>query len=196
MESACTTNNADNYADFMTKPTCNLIPKTATIHQIELRGNLTTGWIGRLTTGLANNSISVLRGKAEKVAALDWTAMLEIDFCNAVCTPAAIDYLALINETSAHQTAEPVKLYSFLVERNNRHHGSLYVELTGADRIGFLAAMINLFSMYSLYPAEISIETNGLGISDRFWLKGLGGVLPSESASTAVIDRLKACTEV
>lgn len=196
MESACTTKNADNYADFITKPTCNLIPKTATIHQIELRGNLTTGWMGSLTTGLASNSISVLRGKAEKITALNWTAMLEIDFCNAVCTPAEIDYLALINETSAYQTAEPVKLHSFQAERNRRHNGSLYIELTGADRIGFLATMINLFSMYSLYPAEINIETKGLCISDRFWLKGLGSVLPSESASTAVIDSLKACTEV
>ena len=40
--------------------------------------------------------------------------------------------------------------------------------------------MLKLFTFYSLYPAEVSIDTPQGRVLDRFRLKGLGGSTPTD----------------
>ncbi len=162
------------------------------LYKLELTGKLAPGWVARLSTGLANNRINVLRFKAEKTSPIEWSATLELDFSESQYLPNSIDYLRLAKDTKTPPAVESVKLDTFTVDKSPKHGGCLFVELTGPDRIGFLAALVNMFGMYSLNPVEINIETIENRVYDRFWLKGLGGSTPSESAIKAVFDRLKA----
>lgn len=163
-----------------------------TLYKLEITGKLAPGWVGRLSTGLANHRINVLRFKAEKTTVMEWSATLELDFSASQYLPDSIDYQRLARETKTPPSVESVKLDTFTVDKSPKHGGCLYIELTGPDRIGFLAALVNMFGMYSLNPAEINIETVEKRVYDRFWLKGLGGTTPSESATRAVFDRLTA----
>jgi len=163
-----------------------------TFYKLGITGKLAPGWVGRLSTGLANHRINVLRFKAEKTSLTEWFATLELDFSASQYLPTSIDYLKLAGETKTPPSVESVKLDTFTVDKSPRHGGCLYIELTGPDRIGFLAALVNMFGMYSLNPVEVNIETAENRVYDRFWLKGLGGSTPSESAAKAVLDRLTA----
>lgn len=167
-------------------------PLGGTLYKLEIIGRLAPGWIARLSTGLANYSINVIRFKAMKIAASDWSADLELDFSASQYLPANIDYMSLAKDTKTPPSVESVKLSTFVVEKSPKHGGSLYIELTGSDRIGFLASLVNMFGMYSLNPVEALIETIDNRVYDRFWLKGLGGSTPSDSAISAVSDKLSA----
>jgi hypothetical protein len=162
------------------------------IYKLEITGKLAPGWVARLSTGLANHQINVLRFKAEKTTPIEWSATLELDFSASQYLPDSIDYLKLAKDTKTPPAVESVKLDTLKVDKSTKHGGCLFVELTGPDRIGFLAALVNMFGMYSLNPVEINIETVENRVFDRFWLKGLGGSTPSESATKAVFDRLTA----
>ena len=39
--------------------------------------------------------------------------------------------------------------------------------------------MLKQFALFSLFPAELKIETTAGRIHDRFWLRGVGGSTPS-----------------
>jgi UTP:GlnB (protein PII) uridylyltransferase len=41
------------------------------------------------------------------------------------------------------------------------------------DSVGFLVALLKTFAFFSLFPAEVHIDTPGGRVHDRFWLKGL-----------------------
>ncbi|MBI2354034.1 MAG: hypothetical protein HYV06_03215 [Deltaproteobacteria bacterium] len=85
-------------------------------------------------------------------------------------------------------------LYDYVLEHSAKYEGSLYIEVTGEDRLGFLSALLNAFSLFSLFPVEMVVETKQKKVMDRFWLKGLGGASPSESAASALRDILKSYT--
>jgi UTP:GlnB (protein PII) uridylyltransferase len=85
-------------------------------------------------------------------------------------------------------------LDDYLLERSTRCEGSLYLEVSGPDRIGLLSSLLNTFSLYALFPAEMLVETQKKRVFDRFWLKGLGGTAPSAEATAAIRERMQECT--
>jgi UTP:GlnB (protein PII) uridylyltransferase len=165
-------------------------PLGGTLYKLDLNDRFPAGWMARLSTGLADSKISVVSFKAEKTSAMDWTAALVLDFAISPARPDKTDYLKLAKATSTRLSAIPVSLGKFSFEKSSKHGGCIYIELTGTDRVGFLADLISMFSMYSLNPAEIDIKTSGSTVFDRFWLKGMGGSVPSEAASKAVYEKL------
>lgn len=78
-----------------------------------------------------------------------------------------------------------------MVEPSSRFDGSLYVEVTGLDRLGFLDDLLAGFSMNCLFPVKMTIDTIGNEVFDRFWLKGMAGSRPSEPAALALRQGLE-----
>lgn len=160
-------------------------------YTLVLKGFLSPGWIGRLTAGLAQHRISILWGEAEKVSAYAWHATFRLKSAQAATAPLTIDYVWLANNECAKDRARaPIALSDFRIEPGNRHQGSLYLEIKGVDRIGFLGDLLDYFSSRCLFPVKMKVETKGDAAVDKFWLRGVGGSIPSESVASAMRENL------
>lgn len=155
-------------------------------YQLTMDGYLTTGWMGRLAAGLVRSRLGIIGGEAEKISATTWHASFEISRHPLAPEPFGIDFLACANEEQAAVPAGSITLHDFVVEPSSRHGGCLYVEVTGLDRLGFLDALLAGFSMNCLFPVQMTIDTVGNEVFDRFWLKGMAGSRPSEPATLAL----------
>lgn len=164
-------------------------------YQLGLHGRLEPGWAGRLSNGLAQRKVNIMRVEAARHAGWQWHSTIDLDFYSAAVRPDTIDFIALSQAPAASSSAaEQLIIDDYLLERSTRCEGSLYLEVSGPDRIGLLSSLLNTFSLYSLFPAEMLVETQQKRVFDRFWLKGLGGSAPSEEASAAIRERMRECT--
>lgn len=160
-------------------------------YQLSMDGRFDPGWVCGLSHGLAERKISIMRVEAARISGRNWQSRLELDFSTTTLAPDAVDYLALSKSSATVQAlAEPVVLDDYLLERSTKCEGSLYVEANGPDRIGVLSSLLNTFSLFSLFPAEMLVETKKRRIFDRFWLKGMGGSAPSQEAVMALRERM------
>ncbi len=161
-------------------------------YQLAMEGRFDPGWICGLSHGLAQRRINITRVEAARGVGRHWQSRLELDFNAAELSPDAVDYLALSKSSSTVQAlAEPVMLDDYQLERSARCEGSLYLEASGPDRLGVLSSLLNTFSLFSLFPAEMLVETKNKRIFDRFWLKGMGGSSPSREAVSALRERMQ-----
>lgn len=162
-------------------------------YQLGLQGRLEPGWAGMLSNGLAQRRVSIIRVEAARVTGWSWQSAIDLDFTSATVMPDTIDFVALSSRVSPGSVSAPpvVVLDDYLVERSTRCAGSLYLEASGPDRIGLLSSLLNTFSLFSLFPAEMLVETQKKRVFDRFWLKGLGGAAPSEEAVAALRERMR-----
>lgn len=155
-----------------------------------MKGFLMPGWAGRLTANLAQQRIGIISGQAEKVTMSAWHASFELKAAPFAKDPLSLDYVALASTESSNDHSAAIALLDFQMEPCDRHEGSLYLELKGMDRLGFLGDLLDYFSMRCLFPVKMTIETVGETALDRFWLKGVGGSRPSESIAEAVQENL------
>ena len=161
-------------------------------YELVMKGFLAPGWTGRLTAGLAQHRIGIVRGRAEKVSTSAWHSSFELKSAPFAGGPLGIDYLALAGtELPYDRNTGKIALLDFIMEPCSRHDGSLYVELRGVDRLGFLGDLLDYFSMRCLFPVKMTIETVADTAVDRFWLKGVGGSRPSESIAAAIKENLQ-----
>jgi predicted amino acid-binding ACT domain protein len=160
-------------------------------YDLTMEGKLEPGWVGRLCTCLGRQEINIVRGNAAKVSTSEWSSLFDLDFPKTVRDPGTIDFVALMREERTCQGGAAVVLYDYLLEQSEKYGGTLYVEVTGQDRVGFLSSILNCFSLFSLFPTEMVVETKENRVFDRFWLKGMGGMPPSGAAATALGDTLK-----
>lgn len=175
-------------------PSCSVEPMVGQPrgYRLELSGFLAPGWTGRLTAGLAQHRVGIVRGEAEKINASSWRSSFELKAAPFAGNPADIDYLRLAATEPAHQhDAARIALTSLVVEPPSRHQGSLYIEIKGVDRLGFLGDLLDYFSMRCLFPVKMRIETVEDQAVDRFWLRGVGGSVPSEAISASIRENLE-----
>ncbi len=161
-------------------------------YQLSMEGRFDPGWICGLTHGLAERRINIIRAEALRGNGRNWQARLDLDFSLADVATDEVDYQALSKATATVQAlSNPLVLDDYQLERSSRCGGSLYLEASGPDRLGALSSLLNTFSLFSLFPAEILVETKQRRIFDRFWLKGLGNSVPSPEAVTALRQRMQ-----
>ncbi len=156
---------------------------------LELSGFLAPGWTGRLAAGLADHRVSIISGSAEKVNASHWRSRFELKSAPFAKSPESIDFLALAATEPDHKAAR-IELLDFRMEPAARHEGSMFIEIKGIDRLGFLGDLLDHFSMRCLFPVKMTIDTLGDTAVDRFWLRGVGGSLPSEAITDSVRQSL------
>lgn len=158
---------------------------------LNISGNLKPGWLGRLSSYLSLNTINMISGSARKCGSLRWDAAFEIEAKSTLPNPLkGFNPLPAIMAFDARAVISPLKISDFVIEYSTRHGGSLYVEISGKDCIGFLYGMLRMFSFYSLFPTELEISTKGTVVHDRFWLKGIGSAAPSDEDLKALHERL------
>jgi len=168
-----------------------LSPSPSGASVLTLHGDLKPGWLGRLSSHLSYNKISIASGSAIKSSVLCWDAEFEIDVKYSDQDKLkGFDPLPAVMSTNDLTTLPTLKISDFQVERSTRHGGSAYVEICGKDCIGFLYRVLRVFSFYSLFPIELEISTSGVIANDRFWLKGIGAAVPAKEDMTALYDRL------
>jgi hypothetical protein len=161
-------------------------------YRLVIKGFLAPGWIGRLTAGLAKHRIDIVSAQAEKVTTTAWHSTFELKTAPFALDPLNLDYVALAGtEHSSGRSAGKIELLNYTMEPCQGHDGSLYVEVKGVDRLGFLGDLLDYFSMRCLFPVKMTIETVGNAAVDRFWLRGVGGSRPSDSITGAVKENLE-----
>ena len=161
-------------------------------YRLDITGFLAPGWTGRLTAGLAQHRVGIVRGEAEKVTASNWRSNFELKTAPFAKDPLGIDYLLLAGtELPYDRNAGKIALLEFVMEPCSRHQGSLYIQIKGVDRLGFLGDLLDYFSMRCLFPIKMTIETVGDTAVDRFWLRGVGGSVPSESITASIKENLE-----
>ena len=159
-------------------------------YRLEMYGFLAPGWSGRLAAGLADHRVGIVRGSAEKINASSWRSNFELKSAPFAGSPEGIDFLRLAGTEPNHKAA-PIELLSFTMEPTTCHDGSIFVELQGVDRLGFLGDLLDYFSMRCLFPVKMTVDTQGDAAVDRFWLRGVGGSVPSEGISDAMGKNLE-----
>jgi len=164
-------------------------------YQLVMEGRFDPDWVCGLSHGLSERRINILRVEAAKGSGRNWQSQLDLDFSAAWLAPDAVDYLALSKSSATVQAlAEPIVLDDYQLERSTKCEGSLYLEANGPDRIGVLSSLLNTFSLFSLFPAKMLVETKNKRIFDRFWLKGMGSHAPSHEAVSALHERMQEFT--
>ena len=159
-------------------------------YKLEMSGFLSPGWSGRLAAALAQHRIGIVRGEAEKATASNWRSEFELKAAPFAKSPVSLDYVRLAaTELPNGREAARIELLDFRMETG--HDGGLYVEVKGVDRLGFLGDLLDYFSMRCLFPVKMTVDTLRGAAVDRFWLRGVGGSLPSESIAASVRENLE-----
>lgn len=161
-------------------------------YQLQMEGRFDPGWICGLSHGLAERRINIIRAEALRGNGRNWQARLDLDFSLAAVAADEVDYQGLSKASATVQAlSDPLVLDDYQLERSSRCGGSLYLEASGPDRLGILSSLLNTFSLFSLFPAEILVETKQKRIFDRFCLKGIGNSVPSPEAVAALRQRIQ-----
>lgn len=177
-----------NNAGFTIEP----IPSKPSAYRLEMYGFLSPGWSGRLAAALAQHRIEIVRGQAEKVSASSWRSSFELKAAPFATKPLGLDYMKLANtEPQTGRDVPRISLQSFTTEPISRHEGSLYVEIKAVDRLGFLGDLLDYFSMRCLFPVKMAIDTQDGTAIDRFWLRGVGGSVPSDTIMASIRENLE-----
>lgn len=168
------------------------LPGIPGAYKLTMNCFLMPGWAGRLAAGLAQHRIGIVRGAAEKVTVSTWSSSFELQAGPFAKDPSSLDILALANtEPPQDRTVGKISLLDFVIEPCSRNDGTLYLEVRGVDRLGFLGDLLDYFSMRCLFPVKMTVETAGNTALDRFWLKGVGGATPSDAIVHAVQENLE-----
>jgi hypothetical protein len=149
---------------------------------LQLWGRLRPSWSGGLAEGLADAGLSLMSGFARKIGPMRWLAEFELDCKEARQEPLALDYLELAARTQAPAGRRPIVLHSYTLAPSEKHGGSLYLEIGGSDRVGFLGSLLTGFAFLSLFPEEMKIATRAGTVHDRFFLTGIGRTSPPAHA--------------
>ena len=164
--------------------------KPSGLFDLKVWGRFPPNWIANLSTGLANNRISINSGTAKKIKTL-WQAEFELAAGCTTINLNHIDFLDFAKNCTDTESPDTISLSEFSLGNPNENDGALYLELKAADQIGFLSSLLSRMAFYSLFPDAMIIETIDGRIYDRFWIKGVGGNVPSETATATLKHELE-----
>jgi hypothetical protein len=155
------------------------------LYSLRLGGTLPTGWASHLSLGLARAGIGIVRGQARRRDGR-WEGELHLQATPGGPSPEGVDYVRLLSRRSLAPTLVPIELVEYRVRPLL---GTLALEVTGRDGLGFLGGLLGRLAFLSLFPEEMRIETRDAHAVDHFRLKALGSRVPSLEAARA-LDRM------
>ena len=135
-------------------------------------------------------NISINSGTAKKIKTL-WQAEFQLAAGSATINLNRIDFLDFAKNGTDTDSPDTISLSEFSLGNPNENDGALYLELKAADQIGFLSSLLSRMAFYSLFPDAMIIETIDGRIYDRFWIKGVGGNVPSDTATATLKHKLE-----
>ena len=159
-------------------------------YRLDVQGSFTPGWLARLSAGLSAHQVSILHGQGTQIKASYWQAEFDLEMSSTADDPAHLDYLSFVEKGVPKALDEKLELRSFTISPAEVDGRTVWVEVNGVDKIGFLRNVLNAFAFYSLFPCEIKVETLGNSVCDRFLLRGIAGAAPSANALQGLRDWL------
>ena len=159
---------------------------------LKLSGNLKPGWLGQLSSYMSQEKINIIKGTACKCSSIRWDGLFEIEKgTRPIEVEIDFNLIKAFNEFRGQQVVELAsKISTMSIKRSTRHGGSLYVEISGKDCIGFLSRIMGIFSFCSLFPTELEVTTKAHTVFDQFWLKGTGLSIPTDEDMALLHERL------
>jgi hypothetical protein len=158
---------------------------------LKLWGRFHSNWISSLSSGLSGNHINIISGSAEKAKNL-WQAEFEITATRSFTSLNRIDYLSLAQSRLDSAAPADISLDEFVLDDDlGKHAGALYLEIKAKDQLGFLGVLLSRCAFYTLFPEAMIIETVDGKIFDRFWIKGMAGRAPSDTATKMLRQKLE-----
>lgn len=158
---------------------------------LKIWGKMPYDWIVNLSAGIAGSGISIERGAARKVSASIWEGTFELKPVAFGTDPERTDYLRLVRTPAAKTDGRAFSLDDFSLRLPTASGDALNLEVRAHDQTGFLGAFLDRLSFFTLFPEEMVIETTAGKVCDRFWLKGVGGQIPSEAVVTVLRRNLE-----
>lgn len=159
--------------------------------ELKIWGRMPYDWVVNLSAGIAGAGVSIERGAARKVSASIWEGKFELKPVAFGAEPEKIDYLRHLRAAGAQVDGGALSIDDFSLLLPSGPGGALNLEIRAKDQTGFLGAFLNRLSFFTLFPEEMLIETTGAKVFDRFWLKGVGGQIPSEAVVTVLRRNLE-----
>lgn len=159
-------------------------------YELQLHGSFTLGWLARLAAGLSDHQISIVRGNGKLIKASYWEAKFDIKSDSKTRDPSKIDYFSLMEADALTSGSGTLELIGYSIQSSETNNNAVWVEIQGADKIGFLCNLLKIFSFNSLFPCAIEIGTTGTNVSDRFLLRGIAGAPPSRNALKGLEEQL------
>jgi hypothetical protein len=177
-------------------PGFRVFKNTGALYSVRLWGPLGPLWTGSFTMGLSRLGFDIRRGFARQDPSGPWVAEFLITPTSGAPEPSTIDYLSLAAEPHSLSGAEPdsqaspVELNHYALDGSPDQGSTLYLEVRGPDRVGFLGSLLRSLAQLSLLPKEMTIETHAGEVFDRFSLQSVGGRVPSDAARQALARAL------
>lgn len=159
--------------------------------KVELKGELPTGWCGKLAAALSRRGVSIVRGSAS-AEGQGWHGLFEVTAEPAVAL-AELDFWALVNEPVEEHDGL-LRLESFVLT-TSRNLPTVELSVRGPDRTGFLAALLEHLGTLGLVPERISVETVDGSAADTLWLRGADGKTPKESSLGPLRELLRTASQ-
>jgi hypothetical protein len=156
--------------------------------ELELGGPLLPGWAGKLASACARRAISLDRGHAVGDRNGLWSARFEIV---SALDLRALPLASFLLEDADDSARLPPALASCDVHAAVEHGGSLHVEVTAPDCVGFLAGLMRRFAYFSLFPVELRLDTRSGRVDDQFWLRAGAYRRPSPATGPALRSSLR-----
>jgi hypothetical protein len=146
-------------------------------------------WLANVCTGLAELGIEVVGGHAAREASGAWVAHLDVDLSDAVVDGESIDVAALAVARPWPVDLDALRLRTADLAR--RGDGLLVLQLTGADKTGFLGQLLRDVAGLDLDPVEVAGTTRTGVVHLRLVLSGADDAVPSEEQRSGLEDVLR-----
>jgi hypothetical protein len=147
---------------------------------VRIWGTLGAYWADAFSLGLSDAGISILRGFARQDASGRWIADFVLSPGPASPAPSSLDFLSLASRSPTGREAGPLVLSHYALDGGPDVGPSLYLEVRGPDRLGFLGSLLHALAGLDLSPREMLITTRDGEAFDRFFLKTTSGAVPSQ----------------
>lgn len=160
---------------------------------LRLWGPLAPTWGAALGVGLFEAGIRVVRGEAHRSPGGAWLGEFQLEALDDAERPVLIDYLGLAARPIGELAPPPLRLAAHHRSLTAKYGGSLFLEVRARDRIGFLGGLLARIGRLGLVPEELHVDTHGVPVLDRFFLKTIDGGPPGREARRALgelLDRL------
>ncbi len=170
----------------------NLIPQREHRQLLALKGSFPPEWPGNLAAALATLRIGIVSGTARKQG-FSWDALFTLDFSRHPGVAEPIDFVALAKSDIVSLPEDPIRLSSHTVRR--LPSDELEVTVTGPDQQAFLARLLRMASLMTLFPREFDLDTIGGKIKDRFIFGGAGNMPPTATVMSILDTTLRGFTD-
>lgn len=160
--------------------------------RVRLGGQFHGAWMARLSTRLAERSLSIDHIHARLTTDQVWIAELHLIRMAPGVEPLSLDYAALAQDEDESQgpSSGSLTIDSYRLLDSRDYGGSLMLTLEAPDSLGLLGALLVQLAQLQLFPIELHIETRAGRAYDSLWLAGAGGAPPAIGARHAAIELL------